>query len=159
GARRVSLLGRQLDLTPPVTSEVVERLVEQGLVTRAPDPQDRRSSILELSDVGRRRAISCRTTIHENVQAVLDQIPPEDREHLIRALPELPRAIERASELPHDVPDRSDLELDPVGVSPGISRSRDLASGGQRPLESPQPVRMRAASSNSNRSAARRISS
>jgi DNA-binding MarR family transcriptional regulator len=46
-------LATALRVPPTSISRYVARLDEQGLVTRAPNPSDRRSYLLELSDEGR----------------------------------------------------------------------------------------------------------
>ncbi|MGZ4120858.1 MAG: MarR family winged helix-turn-helix transcriptional regulator [Actinomycetota bacterium] len=45
-------LADHLGVTPPTTSALVERLVQLGLATRAPDPRERRRAVLTLSKEG-----------------------------------------------------------------------------------------------------------
>lgn len=52
GPVRMSELVARLRVTPSTTSELVERLVEQGLATRADDPADRRQVIVSLAPAG-----------------------------------------------------------------------------------------------------------
>jgi DNA-binding MarR family transcriptional regulator len=50
---RSSRLAAELSLTRPTVSVALEGLEEQGLVTRRPDPDDRRATRVELTDAGR----------------------------------------------------------------------------------------------------------
>jgi DNA-binding MarR family transcriptional regulator len=45
-------LAEHLGVTPPTSSASVERLVKLGLVTRAPDPEERRRAVLKISREG-----------------------------------------------------------------------------------------------------------
>jgi DNA-binding MarR family transcriptional regulator len=62
GKSNVSDLGEELGITLPAASQMLERLVQQGLILRSEDPQDRRARHLILTDKG------CRI-IRESVQA------------------------------------------------------------------------------------------
>jgi DNA-binding MarR family transcriptional regulator len=46
-------LATEMQLTPGTVSARVERLVSDGLVARAPDPSDKRGSLVSLTDLGR----------------------------------------------------------------------------------------------------------
>ncbi|WP_036481201.1 MarR family winged helix-turn-helix transcriptional regulator [Myxosarcina sp. GI1] len=49
----LSEVAEYLDVTRPTTSGAIERLVQQGLVDRASDPQERRKILLSLTSAGR----------------------------------------------------------------------------------------------------------
>jgi DNA-binding MarR family transcriptional regulator len=53
GQATQNLLGRLIAMDPATTQGVVRRLVERGLVARAPDPADRRSIVLSATAQGR----------------------------------------------------------------------------------------------------------
>ena len=53
GACPVSEIGDHLDITNAATSQMVQRLVEQGLLERSEDPTDRRVKQLTLTAEGR----------------------------------------------------------------------------------------------------------
>jgi DNA-binding MarR family transcriptional regulator len=53
--RRIGELPQHVLLSQPALSRMVDRLVERGLVERIPDPHDRRSVRLALTDNGRAR--------------------------------------------------------------------------------------------------------
>ena len=52
GTCDVSSLGDGLGITPAATSQMLNRLVKDGLIQRTEDPQDRRSKIIELTEKG-----------------------------------------------------------------------------------------------------------
>ena len=45
-------LGRMTAMDPATMKGVIDRLLERGLITRRPDPDDRRRAILELTEAG-----------------------------------------------------------------------------------------------------------
>jgi DNA-binding MarR family transcriptional regulator len=51
---RLSELNRHVLLSQPALSRLVDRLAERGLVSREPDPADRRGLRLALTDAGRK---------------------------------------------------------------------------------------------------------
>lgn len=52
GACGVSDLGDELGITSAAASQLLEKLVQQGLVLRSEDPQDRRNKRIELTEIG-----------------------------------------------------------------------------------------------------------
>ncbi|MGR6918413.1 MarR family winged helix-turn-helix transcriptional regulator [[Actinomadura] parvosata] len=74
--------------------DTLDKLQAAGLITREPDPRDRRARILAITAKGRtvRRAI--RERIQANENRLLERLPPADREGFLnaaRALHRLPR--------------------------------------------------------------------
>jgi len=62
GDCQVSDLGTLADVSKPAASQLVERLVRQGLVDRREDPANRRNKLLTLSEKGKR-------LIHDSVMS------------------------------------------------------------------------------------------
>ncbi len=54
GACGVSDLGEEMGVTNAAASQLLDKLVQQGLVTRAEDPQDRRNKLITLTEAGMR---------------------------------------------------------------------------------------------------------
>ncbi len=52
GACGVSDLGDEMGVSSAAASQLLERLVQQGLVTRSEDPQDRRNKVVMLTAAG-----------------------------------------------------------------------------------------------------------
>lgn len=53
GFNSVSKLAESKHISPPAISRMVDGLVEKGLISRTEDPQDRRCTMLNLTDEGR----------------------------------------------------------------------------------------------------------
>jgi DNA-binding MarR family transcriptional regulator len=62
GVSDVSGLGDKLGITYPAASQMLDRLVEKGLIQRTEDPKDRRSKKIVLTDKGFE-------TLHESMKA------------------------------------------------------------------------------------------
>lgn len=68
---------------------VLDRLEARDLVQRSPDPRDRRARVVQLTDHGRYMLDVAEITVRDVERAVLDCVPADDREPLLRALPNL----------------------------------------------------------------------
>jgi DNA-binding MarR family transcriptional regulator len=68
---------------------VLDRLEACQLVQRSPDPRDRRARVVKLTDHGRYMLDVAEITVRDIERAVLDHLPPDEREPLLRALPTL----------------------------------------------------------------------
>ena len=69
----------------PTVTRVLARLEEDGLVVRAADPADRRSSLVSASEQGRALLAVLRTRKDAFLAQRLDELAAEDREVLERA--------------------------------------------------------------------------
>jgi DNA-binding MarR family transcriptional regulator len=78
------LAGRERVQRPTVT-RIVCRLEEAGLITRAADPGDRRSSLITVTRAGRELLAAARTRKDAFLSGRLDALAPEDRATLERA--------------------------------------------------------------------------
>jgi DNA-binding MarR family transcriptional regulator len=82
----------------PTVTRVLARLEEAGLVDRAADPQDRRSSLVSISDDGRALLETARARKDAFLARRIDALEPADREALERAAAILERMLERGGE-------------------------------------------------------------
>jgi DNA-binding MarR family transcriptional regulator len=73
---------------------IVDRLGERGLVERRPDPADRRSRRVFLTDRGRELLAAIDTTREAHSLAVIRQFTPDDRRTLIRLMTDYWHAID-----------------------------------------------------------------
>ena len=80
GTLRMSQLAESVGTTPPTVTKLVKDLEEKGLVTRTPDDQDGRASILSLTDKGRQVAESIGKARLEGLGQVLTAWSSEDIE-------------------------------------------------------------------------------
>ena len=91
----VSEIGDHLGITNAATSQMVQRLVEQGLLARTEDPTDRRVKQLTLTAEGRAlidQGIEARRRWLEDLTAAL---PAEQQANIITALADLTSAARR----------------------------------------------------------------
>jgi len=86
----------------------LDRLQAAGLITREPDPHDRRARILTITDGGREVRASVRAEIQANEERLLAVLPEADRHGFLNALEALCR-------LPREeIVDRSPLDRRPA---------------------------------------------
>jgi DNA-binding MarR family transcriptional regulator len=117
-------LMRELNLTSGTVSVRVERLSDQGLLTRSPDRRDRRNSLVRLTDTG--RALFDRVTpAHINTEnRLLAALSTQQREQLVTILRQLLVSFEGSAgdgELP-----RLGLTLAPAHVTVATRRAVGL---------------------------------
>ncbi len=103
GPMRAGELAQQCLLTPPATTELIEALVQEGLVRREDDPSDRRAVRVSLTATGRRQVDRYQAAFAEGLGEAIAQLHPLRRERLRRALEDLRHALEGAAtkELTH----------------------------------------------------------
>jgi DNA-binding MarR family transcriptional regulator len=89
GAARVSQLAELLDLSLPVTSRALRRLVDSGLVARRADPDDGRASRFMVTAEGAATRAKVQAAMHGELDAVLARWPARDRQRLADLLPRL----------------------------------------------------------------------
>jgi len=86
GVMRLSELSDRLHIAPRSTTEVVDALESRDLVRRRPDPDDRRATLVELTEHGASVLAAIRGT---EAERVFGRLSPADRVHLACILREL----------------------------------------------------------------------
>src|SRR5271157_4453641 len=86
GTVRLSVLSDHLHIAPRSTTEVVDALESRGLVRRRADPDDRRATLVEVTEQG--------AGVLEAIRAArgteaFGRLSPADRAHLARILRQL----------------------------------------------------------------------
>jgi DNA-binding MarR family transcriptional regulator len=89
GPLRVSQLAELLDLSLPVTSRALQRLEDDGLVARRPDPLDGRATRFVTTAAGRRTRAAIQGAMHDELGTVLANWSDVDRRRLADLLPRL----------------------------------------------------------------------
>lgn len=82
----------------PTVTRVLARLEEAGLVDRAADPADRRSSLVSISPDGRSLLASARARKDAYLARRIDALEPADREALERAAAIIERMLKEGGE-------------------------------------------------------------
>lgn len=98
GPLRQGALGKHLGVTASTLTRNLERLVEQGLVTRTPDPKDARASRVALTAAGRRQAARLEEQEEQFGREILERLPAERRAAAVAALQDLLLAVREATE-------------------------------------------------------------
>lgn len=86
GTMRLSELSEHLRIAPRSTTEVVDQLQERGLAQRAPDPNDRRATLVSLTDEGARAAAAVRARRNAESEQFFGVLSDADRAELTRIL-------------------------------------------------------------------------
>lgn len=89
GGVRASELAHQLKIAPRSATEVVDALEEKGLVTRSPDPTDRRATLVALTDRGRELSVEVRRMRSAESERLFERLTARDRADLGRILAKL----------------------------------------------------------------------
>ena len=93
---RLGELSKRMMVTNGNLTGLVERLVQEGLVLRAADPQDRRAFIVRLSKAGKTKFAAYAKENERLVLSLFDNVEPETIEALMGNLAELKASASRA---------------------------------------------------------------
>jgi DNA-binding MarR family transcriptional regulator len=87
GPLRIGDLADREGVSAPTATRVVASLEELGLLSRASDPSDRRTSYIALTDEGRGKLESTRRSQSTELVQRLSEMPPQDVRRLVELLP------------------------------------------------------------------------
>lgn len=88
GPQTPTLIAARVGLTPASVTALLDRLSAVRLVVRTPNPRDRRSVIVSLTDLGKDSIRAMYTMFAEDIDAALEEADPRLREE-----PELRHAV------------------------------------------------------------------
>ena len=91
GPQSVADLAAAERVRPQSMAQTVGDMEDEGLVERNPDPNDRRRALVSLTAAGRENLAASRRDREGWLVRALEQLPPEDREAVERAVPILER--------------------------------------------------------------------
>jgi DNA-binding MarR family transcriptional regulator len=89
GLIRLSELSDRLDIAPRSTTEVVDALESRRLVGRRSDPDDRRATLVEVTEHGTEVLDAIRAARGTEAERAFGQLSPADRADLARILSKL----------------------------------------------------------------------
>jgi DNA-binding MarR family transcriptional regulator len=89
GAIRLTELSEHLHIAPRSVTEVVDVLEAKGLVERRPDPQDRRATLVAVTEHGIEIGKAIRSAQGAETERLFDRLSATDRNHLARILRKL----------------------------------------------------------------------
>ena len=93
GALTLSALAKKRRVSPQSMSELVQVLVERGWIARAPDPSDRRQSLLQLTESGRTHYERADEQTLRRLTPLMEQLSPDELAAVRMALPALRRVL------------------------------------------------------------------
>lgn len=120
GPCRLTLLAAQEGVTQPGMTQVIGRLQEAGLVTRASDPSDRRVVEVRITAEGSALLARRRSARADRMAGLLARLSPEDQAALAAALPAMDALISQR-----------EGASSPRASSPAASSSGPLAPASQ----------------------------
>ncbi|HEY0237562.1 MAG TPA: MarR family transcriptional regulator [Friedmanniella sp.] len=97
GPQRPSDLARIERFAPPAVTRIVGALEDRGLVVRHPSPDDARSSLVEITEEGRRLLVATRTEQAQGVARLLAVLDDEELGAVTAALDALEKVAHEAS--------------------------------------------------------------
>ena len=80
---RVADIAQALSITVGGTSKLVDRIERAGLCSRAPNPDDARSSVVALTRAGHRRLDAAHGSFEDELEAWLGAALPPERLHVL----------------------------------------------------------------------------
>lgn len=89
GPLPVNTIGKKVLLTSGSITTAIQRLEKQGLVQRAPSPDDRRKVQIELTKEGRKRISSAFAEHAERLEEVFSPLSSEEKTTLLRLFKKL----------------------------------------------------------------------
>jgi DNA-binding MarR family transcriptional regulator len=93
GPTRLGDLAARLHLAQSTVSSLVGRLLDDGLLTRGVDANDRRASVIELSEPGRQQLSDWDDAHERRIGSALRALSAHDRDCVRAALPALERLV------------------------------------------------------------------
>jgi DNA-binding MarR family transcriptional regulator len=89
GAMRISTIATYESLGAPAATRVVASLEELGLAMRVNDPDDKRASLIDLTELGRASLSELWRERTLDINAMLERLNPKERAAIEAALPAL----------------------------------------------------------------------
>ena len=93
GSVTMNDLSVRMKLANSTMTRMVDQLVQKGMVTRGPDPEDRRIVRVRLTEQGQGVKIRLKKTMQDLFSQILKDIPAGEREQIIHSLKTLTQSI------------------------------------------------------------------
>lgn len=95
GPVRMTVLAAELGTSTPAATSLVDRLVAKGIVSRIPDPQDRRVVLCRLSPFGQEQIERLWGAGHQHLQALVGCLTADELATVTQGLEVLATAVQR----------------------------------------------------------------
>lgn len=107
-------LAERRGVSLPTMSKMVSSLVDKGLITREPDPSNRRAVIIQLTPEGDRLYLEVLSNLQRRLARDLTHLTTQQRAELVSSLELLGEVMSRVGEIRQHLP--LPLTLEPDGV-------------------------------------------
>jgi DNA-binding MarR family transcriptional regulator len=104
GVCGMSEVSERIEITPAAASQLVDKLVQNGLIKREEDPRDRRAKCLNLTDKGKELLQRNFDERYSWVDDLAEKLTPEDRAKVSEALEIMTRAAQELETEPIQFP-------------------------------------------------------
>lgn len=98
GACGMSEISERFEITPAAASQLVDKLVQGGLIVREEDPSDRRAKLLNLTEKGQELVEQGHAERYRWVDELGGKLTVEERAQVSEALDRLTRAAQELEE-------------------------------------------------------------
>jgi DNA-binding MarR family transcriptional regulator len=98
----VSDLGEYLGVTNAASSQMIHKLVEQGILERSEDPKDRRNKLITLTEQGKTLVDGFIKARHGWIQNLEAELSEQEQSEIITALTHLIQATDRLNPVDKD---------------------------------------------------------
>jgi len=103
GASQTALVERT-GIDRSTLAEMVRRMLEKGLLSRERTEEDQRANSVAISPAGRKALRAARTAADRAEKALLDSLPPTERQKFVKLLAQVAAAAEAYSVNGHAPP-------------------------------------------------------
>lgn len=86
GQCKLRTLARERNISPPTVTGLIDRLVRDGYVRKAPDPEDRRATMVSLNKKGEDTVNRHLITIQDLWKNILTQLSQKEQEQYLKIL-------------------------------------------------------------------------
>lgn len=93
GNQRPADLSREMQVSAPTVSGILERMESAGYIKRSADPEDRRQVIVEITADGKKIAQKVRETVVGHWTDILEKISAQDAEKFLEILRKIKEAV------------------------------------------------------------------
>lgn len=90
-----SEIGRQMNVSTPRVTAILNKLEAKNLIIRTISPEDRRNVFITLSEQGRQIVEEKKAQQEKNIQTLVERLKSDDVEAFIRVLKEIDTIIEQ----------------------------------------------------------------
>jgi DNA-binding MarR family transcriptional regulator len=104
GACGMSRISEGYDITPAATSQLVDKLVQSGLIQRVEDPNDRRAKLLSLTDKGSELIQQGMQERYRWVNELTEKLTAEEQVQISEALDIMTKAAQEIESEPIHYP-------------------------------------------------------